>query len=173
MYYVLYSPFLVPESYTLSPSYKIPTHRDTIKEYLIVYKLRKLQIIWHAFFVGEHVCTAASRALSVCVTSICEGAQSSDGSVHDTLIRSVHYTLIRSVHYTLIRSDGSVHYTLIRSLGSVHYTLIYMVSRLSTLYTHTASRVTYTDEYRACIWTIFGEFRYERSKSVYVILLTV
>ena len=31
----------------------------------------------------------------------------------------------------------------------------------------------YTDEYRACIWTSLGEFRYERYESVYVTLLTV
>ena len=30
------------------------------------------------------------------------------------------------------------------------------------IYTYTVSRVTYTDEYRACIWTSLGEFRYER-----------
>ena len=41
------------------------------------------------------------------------------------------------------------------------------------LYTYTLSRVTYTDEYRACIWTSLGEFRYERYESVYVTLLTV
>ena len=41
------------------------------------------------------------------------------------------------------------------------------------LYTYTVSRVTYTDEYRACIWTSLGEFRYERYESVYVTLLTV
>ena len=41
------------------------------------------------------------------------------------------------------------------------------------LYTYTVSRVTYTDEYRACIWTGLGEFRYERYESVYVTLLTV
>ena len=40
-------------------------------------------------------------------------------------------------------------------------------------YTYTVSRVTYTDEYRACIWTSLGEFRYERYESVYVTLLTV
>ena len=33
--------------------------------------------------------------------------------------------------------------------------------------------MTYTDEYRACIWTSIGEFRYERYESVYVTLLTV
>ena len=41
------------------------------------------------------------------------------------------------------------------------------------LYTYTVSRLTYTDEYRACIWTSLGEFRYERYESVYVTLLTV
>ena len=41
------------------------------------------------------------------------------------------------------------------------------------LYTYTVSRVTYTDEYRVCIWTSLGEFRYERYESVYVTLLTV
>ena len=41
------------------------------------------------------------------------------------------------------------------------------------LYTYTVSRVTYTDEYRACSWTSLGEFRYERYESVYVTLLTV
>ena len=41
------------------------------------------------------------------------------------------------------------------------------------LYTYTVSRVTYTDEYRACIWTSLGEFRYEPYESVYVTLLTV
>ena len=41
------------------------------------------------------------------------------------------------------------------------------------IYTYTVSRVTYTDEYRACIWTSLGEFRYERYESVYVTLLTV
>ena len=41
------------------------------------------------------------------------------------------------------------------------------------LYTYTVSRVTYTDEYHACIWTSLGEFRYERYESVYVTLLTV
>ena len=40
-------------------------------------------------------------------------------------------------------------------------------------YTYTVSRVTYTDEYRACIWTSLGEFRYERYESVYVTLLIV
>ena len=44
---------------------------------------------------------------------------------------------------------------------------------LYILYTYTVSRVTYTDEYRACIWTSLGEFRYERYESVYVTLLTV
>ena len=41
------------------------------------------------------------------------------------------------------------------------------------LYTYTVSMVTYTDEYRACIWTSLGEFRYERYESVYVTLLSV
>ena len=41
------------------------------------------------------------------------------------------------------------------------------------LYTYTVSRLTYADEYRACIWTSLGEFRYERNESVYVTLLTV
>ena len=43
------------------------------------------------------------------------------------------------------------------------------------VYTHTyaVSRVTYTDEYRACIWTSLGEFRYERYESVFVTLLTI
>ena len=44
---------------------------------------------------------------------------------------------------------------------------------MNVLYTYTVSRVTYTDEYRACIWTSLGEFRYERYESVYVTLLTV
>ena len=34
------------------------------------------------------------------------------------------------------------------------------------IYTYTVSRVTYTDEYRACIWTSLGEFRYERYESI-------
>ena len=38
------------------------------------------------------------------------------------------------------------------------------------LYTYTVSRVAYTDNYRACIWTSHGEFRYERYESVYVTL---
>ena len=29
------------------------------------------------------------------------------------------------------------------------------------------------DEYRACIWTSLGEFRYDRYESVYVTLMTV
>ena len=41
------------------------------------------------------------------------------------------------------------------------------------LYINTVSRVTYTDEYRASIWTSLGEFRYERYESVYITLLTV
>ena len=41
------------------------------------------------------------------------------------------------------------------------------------LYTYTVSRVAYTDEYRACIWTSLGEFYHERYESVYVTLLTV
>ena len=41
------------------------------------------------------------------------------------------------------------------------------------LYTYTVSRLTYTDEYRVCIWMSLGEFRYERYESVYVTLLTV
>ena len=44
--------------------------------------------------------------------------------------------------------DGKV------SLCSNNYTCI--------LYTYTVSRGTYTDEYRACIWTSLGEFRYKR-----------
>ena len=46
-------------------------------------------------------------------------------------------------------------------------------SKLCILNTYTVSRVTYTDEYRACILTSLGEFRYERYESVYVTLLTV
>ena len=41
------------------------------------------------------------------------------------------------------------------------------------LYTYTVSRVTYTDEYHACIWTSLGSSRYERYEAVYVTLLTV
>ena len=41
------------------------------------------------------------------------------------------------------------------------------------IYTYTVSRVTYTDEYHACIWTSLGKFRYERYESAYVTLLTV
>ena len=46
-------------------------------------------------------------------------------------------------------------------------------AHLEIIYTYTVSRVTYTDEYRACIWTSLGEFRYERYESLYVTLLTV
>ena len=38
---------------------------------------------------------------------------------------------------------------------------------------YTVSRVAYTDEYRSCIWTNLGEFKYDRYESVYVTLLTV
>ena len=39
--------------------------------------------------------------------------------------------------------------------------------------TQSVGGLTYTDEYRACIWTSLGEFRYERYESVSVTLLTV
>ena len=44
----------------------------------------------------------------------------------------------------------------------VKYNSYRMSLDLSILYTYTVSRVTYTDENRACIWTSLGEFRYER-----------
>ena len=31
----------------------------------------------------------------------------------------------------------------------------------------------YTDVYRACIWTSFGEFRYKQYESVYITLLII
>ena len=39
-------------------------------------------------------------------------------------------------------------------------------SLISILYTYTVSRVTYTDEYCACIWTSLGEFRYEQYECI-------
>ena len=37
------------------------------------------------------------------------------------------------------------------------------------LYIYTVRRVMYADEYRACIWTSLGGFRYERYDSVYTV----
>ena len=36
---------------------------------------------------------------------------------------------------------------------------------VSTILIPSVSRVTYIDEYRACIWTSLGKFRYERYES--------
>ena len=65
------------------------------------------------------------------------------------------YGKIRASH------EGSLH-----SSTLIHY-------EVYILYTYTVSRVTYTDEYRACIWTSLGEFRYERYECFIIPILRI
>ena len=44
----------------------------------------------------------------------------------------------------------------------IYYSKSKINNQSTVIYTYTVSRVTYTDEYSACIWMSLGEFRYER-----------